>query len=303
MPTVPTFALSPSFMAITRQATDVSFCIAGVPLDVGTTNRSGARFGPAAIRQASRMLVDGDHPHWWINPAAMSVADIGDFRIALGDIPRSLSLIEEQAAGISHLITLGGDHSITLALLRAAAKKHGGPLALVHFDAHVDTWPDNFGQPYAHGSVFLHAIEERLVDPRCAVQIGIRSPVAKDVYEWTLAKGVTIISAQDVHEIGPEVITERAAGVVGDDPTYLSFDIDALDPAFAPGTGTPEIGGLASWQIQAILRRLRGVHFVGMDIVEVAPPYDVAEITALAAATVVWEYLALQSSANLVDRV
>jgi len=296
MATVPTFALSPSFMAIARQATDASFCIAGVPFDVGTTNRSGARFGPSAIRQASRMLVDGDHPHWWVDPAAMSLADLGDFRIALGDIPRSLSLIEEQAAVIGHLITLGGDHSVTLPLLRAAAKRHGGPLALVHFDAHVDTWPDGFGQPYAHGSVFFHAIEEGLIDPRRAVQIGIRSPVAKAVYEWTITKGVTIISAQEVHELGPNVIAERVVAVVGDGSTYLSFDIDALDPAFAPGTGTPEIGGLASWQCQAILRRLGCVHFVGMDIVEVAPPYDTAEITALAAATIVWEYLALSSS-------
>ena len=166
----------------------------------------------------------------------------------------------------------------------------------MHFDAHVDTWPDSFGQPYAHGSVFFHAIEEGLIDPRRAVQIGIRSPVAKAVYEWTITKGVTIISAQEVHELGPNVIAERVVAVVGDGSTYLSFDIDALDPAFAPGTGTPEIGGLASWQCQAILRRLGCVHFVGMDIVEVAPPYDTAEITALAAATIVWEYLALSSS-------
>ena len=293
MAAVPTFALSPSFLAIARQEADTTFCIAGVPFDIGTTNRSGARFGPAAIRHASRMLVDGDHPCWWIDPAAMSVADIGDFRIALGDIPRSLALIEEQAAVLSHVIALGGDHTVTLPLLRAAAKKRGGPLALVHFDAHVDTWPDNFGQPYAHGSVFFHAIEERLIDPRHAVQIGIRSPVTKEVYDWTLSKGVTIITAQDVHELGPSAIAERAAAVVGDASTYLSFDVDAFDPAFAPVTGTPEIGGLASWQMQAILRRLGSVHFVGMDIVEVAPPYDVAEITALAAATVAWEYLAL----------
>jgi agmatinase len=293
MTTVPTFALSPSYLAIARDKPDASFCIAGIPFDLGTTNRSGARFGPAAIRQASRMLVDGDHPHWWIDPAALSVADIGDFRIALGDIPRSLDLIEEQAGGLRHLIALGGDHTVTLPLLRAAAKRHGGPLALVHFDAHVDTWPDNFGQRYAHGSVFFHAIEEGLVDPKRMVQIGIRSPVAKNVFDWTIAKGVTIIAAQEVHEVGPRAVAERAAAIIGDASTYLSFDIDALDPAFAPGTGTPEIGGLATWQMQAILRRLSGIHFVGMDIVEVAPPYDVAEITALAAATVVWEYLAL----------
>jgi len=297
MLTVPTFALPPSFLAMSRREEDASFCIAGIPYDVGTTNRSGARFGPSALRQASRMLVDGHHPHWWIDPVALPVADIGDFRIALGDIQKSLSLIEEQAAGFNHLIALGGDHSVTLPLLRAAAKRGGSPLAVIHFDAHVDTWPDNFGQRYAHGSVFFHAIEERLIDPQRAVQIGIRSPVQKDVYDWTVAKGVTIISAQELHELGPRIITERAMAVLGDAPVYLSFDIDALDPAFAPGTGTPEIGGLSTWQVQSILRRLGKLHFVGMDVVEVAPPYDVAEITALAAATIVWEYLALIGSA------
>ena len=176
-------------LAIAHRGIDASFCIVGIPFDIGTTNRSGARFGPAAIRQASRMLVDGDHPHWWIDPAALSVADIGDFRIALGDIPKSLSLIEEQAASLDHLIALGGDHTVTLPLLRAAANRRGGPLALVHFDAHVDTWPENFGQRYAHGSVFFHAIEERLIDPRHAVQIGIRSPVQKDGLRLDNRKG------------------------------------------------------------------------------------------------------------------
>lgn len=293
MASVPTFALPPSFLAIERRDTDASFCIAGIPFDIGTTHRSGSRFGPRAIRQASGMLVDGDHPLWRIDPAAQSVADIGDFNIALGDILNSLALIEQQAARFEHLIVLGGDHSVTLPLLRAASKRRGGPLGLVHFDAHVDTWPDNFGQRFAHGSVFFHAIEEGLIDPQRTVQIGIRSPVQRDVYDWTRGKGVTIITAQEVHELGPAVIAERAAAVIGDASVYLSFDIDCLDPAFAPGTGTPEIGGLASWQIQGMLRRFEKLNFVGMDIVEVAPAYDVAEITALAAATVVWEYLAL----------
>ena len=290
---IPTFATPPSFLGLRRPASEAIFHIAGIPFDIGTTNRSGARFGPAAIRQASRMLVDGDHPHWWIDPAALPVADIGDFDIALGDIANSLARIEAQAAGAPHLIALGGEHTISLPLLRARAAGNGGPLALVHFDAHVDTWPDNFGQVYAHGSVFFHAIEEGLIDPKRSVQIGIRSPVQKDVYDWTIGKGVTIITAQDVHELGPHKVAQRVIDVVGDAPAYLSFDIDCLDPAFAPGTGTPEIGGLASWQAQAILRRLGGVQLTGMDIVEVAPAYDTAEITALAAATVVWEYLAL----------
>jgi agmatinase len=298
MATIPTFALPSSFLALAREAADATFHLAGIPFAIGTTNRSGCRFGPSAIRQASRMLVDGDHPHWWIDPAALPVADIGDFDIALGDIPKSLLLIEQQAATHEHLIALGGDHSITLPLLRALAKRKGAPLALVHFDAHVDTWPDNFGQVYAHGSVFFHAIEEQLVDPRRMVQIGIRSPVQKDVYDWTLSKGVTIVSAQDVHEAGPKAIAERIAAIVGTSPAYLSFDIDCLDPAFAPGTGTPEIGGLASWHVQAMLRRLDKLNFIGMDVVEVAPAYDSAEITALAAATMVWEYLALVGRAN-----
>jgi agmatinase len=238
------------------------------------------------------MLVDGAHPVHWTDPAASPFADLGDFSIALGDIPASLKLIEQQAMGVEHLLALGGEHGITLPLLRALCK-NTGPVALLHFDAHVDTWPDNFGQVYAHGSVFYHAIEEGLVDPARMIQIGIRSPVDRQVYEWTIDKGVTIISAPEVHELGCAAVAKRISDVVGTGACYLSFDIDVLDPAFAPGTGTPEMGGLASWQAQAILRRLGGSRFVGMDVVEVAPPYDVAEITALAGATMAWEYLAL----------
>ena len=288
----PTFAVPPGFLGFGRREHDAAISIAGIPLDIGTTNRSGARFGPQAIRQASRMLVDGAHPTAWINVSKLMLSDIGDFRIALGDIPASLKVIEEQAAAIDHLVALGGEHGITLALLRALARRKG-PLALIHFDAHVDTWPDNFGQPYAHGSVFYHAIEEHLVDPHRMIQIGIRSPVQRDVFDWTVARGVTIVSSEEVHERGPKVVAEHIRSIVGEAPSYLSFDIDSLDPAFAPGTGTPEIGGLASWQAQSILRRLKGLHFAGMDVVEVAPAYDVAEITSLAAATMVYEYLVL----------
>jgi agmatinase len=288
----PTFAIPPSFLGIARHNRDAPVCIAGVPLDIGTTNRSGARFGPAAVRQASRMLVDGAHPVHRVTPAEAAVSDIGDFEIALGDIPASLRLIEQQAAGLKHLVAIGGEHGITLPLLRALSKRHG-PVALVHFDAHVDTWPDNFGQAFAHGSVFYHAIEEGLVEPRRMIQIGIRSPVEREVHDWTLAKGVTILTAQGVHEAGCPAVTQHIHEIVGAGPCYLTFDIDALDPAFAPGTGTPEVGGLASWQAQAILRRLGDLNFVGMDLVEVAPAYDSAEITALAGATIVWEYLSL----------
>ena len=296
MSTVPTFATPPGFFGLpTRHAAGAAFVIAGIPLDIGTTNRAGARFGPQAIRQASRMLVDGAHPVRWIDPLALNIADVGDFSIALGDLPKSIALIDQQATKIDgHLIVLGGEHGVTLPLLRALRRRLGAPVGLLHADAHVDTWPDSFGQTLGHGSVFFHAIEEGLIDPARTVQVGIRSPVQRSVMEWTLARGVTVISAQDVHAAGPDAIAGRVRNIVGDSlPSYLSFDIDALDPAFAPGTGTPEIGGLASWQAQALLRGLGGVPFAGMDVVEVLPAHDVSEITALAAATIVWEYLAL----------
>ena len=238
------------------------------------------------------MLADGDHPTAWFRPAERDIADIGDFAIAHGDIAGSLAAIEAQARPLDHLVALGGDHTVTLALLRALASRRG-PLALVHFDAHVDTWPESFGLRFGHGSPFYHAIEEGLVDARHMVQIGIRSPMDKSVHDWTLGKGVTILRAETVHEQGPHAVAERAREVIGGRPAYLTFDIDVLDPAFAPGTGTPEIGGLSTWQARAILRRLAGLDFAGMDVVEVSPPYDHAEITALAAATMAWEYLAL----------
>ncbi|RYJ04042.1 MAG: agmatinase [Acetobacteraceae bacterium] len=291
----PTFATPPGFLGIARQDPGAGHVVAGVPLDIGTTNRAGTRDGPAAIRRASRMLVDGVHPEHWVDPRDLDIADIGDFAIALGDIPASLALIEQQAAQCRHLVALGGEHGITLALLRALSKRIGGPLGLLHCDAHVDTWSDNFGQAFAHGSPFYHAILEGLVDPARMIQVGIRSPVDRATWDWTIGQGVTVVTGQRAQELGPEALAERVRRVLGDGPAYLSFDIDCLDPAFAPGTGTPEIGGLASWQAQGLLRRLAGVDFRGMDIVEVSPAYDVAEVTALAAATLVWEYLALQA--------
>lgn len=289
----PTFAVPPSFMGIASGDRSAAFTIAGILLDIGVTGRTGSREGPAAVRAASRMLVDGAHPVHWVDPSTLPVSDIGNFDIALGDIAASLDLIERQADGLGHLLAIGGEHGISLPLLRSLRRSVGAPLAMVHFDAHVDTWPDNFGQVYGHGSPFFHAIEEGLIDPRRTIQIGIRSPVPRDVWDWTVDRGVTILSAIDVHEAGPAAVAERVSAVVGDAPAYFTFDVDCLDPAFAPGTGTPEFGGLLPWQVQAIMRRLGGIDFRGMDVVEVAPAYDVAEITALAAATVVWEYLAL----------
>ena len=289
----PTFAMGPMFLGLENRNRSARFCVAGLPLDLGTSNRAGAREGPAAIRAASRMLCDGDHPTHWVEPALLDLADIGDFDIALGDIAASYALIEAQAADLAHVLALGGDHGATLPLLRALVRRLGTPVGLVHFDAHVDTWPTTFGNALGHGSVFYRAIEEKLVDPERMVQIGIRSPVARDVWDWTRAQGVTILDAQSVHANGPAFVAQTIKRVVGTGQSYLSFDIDALDPAFAPGTGTPEIGGLATWQAQAILRNLGGVAFVGMDVMEVAPAYDHGEITALAAATIVWEYLGL----------
>ena len=291
MSLVPTFSTPPGFLGLPPGRGAGGIAVAGVPLDLGTTNRAGARDGPAAIRRASRMLVDGAHPTTRVDFRSLPLSDVGDFALALGDLAGSLAQIEAQAAQQEHLVALGGEHGISLPLLRALARRVGGPLALVQFDAHLDTWPESFGQRFSHGQPFFHAIAEGLVDPKRMIQIGIRSPVEPEIMDWTRAQGVTVLSAIEVHETGPAAIAARIAGVVGTAPAYLSFDIDALDPAFAPGTGTPEVGGLASWQAQAILRRIGGLDWRGMDVVEVAPAYDVAEITALAAATIAWEYI------------
>jgi agmatinase len=291
MALVPTFATPPGFLGLTRHDPGAATVVAGIPLDLGVTNRAGTRDGPAAIRRASRMLVDGSHPVTGVNPLALDLADAGDLALALGDLAGSLALIERQAAGFAHLVALGGEHGITLPLLRALSRRVGGPLALLHFDAHLDTWPESFGQRFSHGQPFFHAIEEGLVDPCRMIQVGIRSPVEPEVMAWTKGRGVTVVSAIEAHEAGPAALAARIREVIGTAPAYLSFDIDALDPSMAPGTGTPEIGGLLTWQVQAVLRRLGGLDFRGMDVVEVAPAYDVAEITALAAATLAWEYL------------
>ncbi|MFZ9633126.1 MAG: agmatinase [Alphaproteobacteria bacterium] len=302
MATTPTYALGPGFMGIARADRSAAFCVAGLPIDLGTTNRAGAREGPAAIRAASRMLRDGVHPASWRDPMALDLADIGNLPTALGDIQESFARIEAAASGLAHVVALGGDHGATLPMLRALRRRVGRPLALVQFDAHVDTWADSFGQAMGHGSVFFRAIEEELVDPRRMVQVGIRSPVDRATWDWTLARGVTVLDAQRVHEAGPAATAAEIRRVAGDAPAYLSFDIDALDPAFAPGTGTPEIGGLATWQAQAILRALGGIDFAGMDVMEVAPAYDHAEVTALAAATIAWEYLSLMADPRRPER-
>src|SRR5260221_12266266 len=220
MTDTPTFAIRPSFLGIDRGDPAAAICVAGIPYDLGTSNRPGARFGPNAIRQASRMLVDGDHPIAGTAPAMQDIADIGDFRIVHGELAGTLAAIEAQAKTLKHLVALGGDHTVTLALLRALAARTG-PLALVHFDAHVDTWPESCGQRYGHGSPFYHAIEEGLVDPRRTVQIGIRSPMDRSVHDWTVRKGVTIPFAEAVHEKGPQDPGARTPEGIGQTPGYI----------------------------------------------------------------------------------
>lgn len=293
MSTPITFAAPHAFLGARAHDRGAAVCVAGIPLDIGTTNRAGTRDGPRAIRAAARMLTDGRHPVTGVDPAGLDLSDLGEFEIALGDIPASLARIEEQASGLHHLLAFGGEHGVTLPLLRALVKRIGAPVGLVHIDAHLDTSEDNFGQPFAHGSVFWHAITEGLVAPRRMIQVGIRAPAWPEMFDWSRGQGVTIVPAQDVHESTPAAVAAQVRAAVGDGPCYLSFDIDGLDPAFAPGTGTPEIGGLATWQAQGIIRRLGGLDFRGADVVEVAPAYDVGEITALAAATMGWEYLSL----------
>lgn len=290
----PTFMIPPSFMGFSDRRPQSSINVVGIPYDLGTSNRPGTRFGPAAIRQASRMLVDGMHPFHWVDPKDLNIGDLGDFQIVQGHITDTLAAITEQARDYEHLITLGGDHSISLALLRQLQEQYKGPVGLVHFDAHLDTWPDNFGGvPYGHGNPFFHAVEEVLIDPKRMVQIGIRSPVDKEVWDWTINKGSTVLTASNVQSWSLDAIIDIIRQKIGTGRVYLTIDIDVLDPAFAPGTGTPEVGGLQTWQVQEILRGLTDLNWVGMDVVEVSPPYDVAEVTALAAATFVWEYLSI----------
>ena len=288
---MPTFATQGTFLGTDNRDVGAAIAVAGVPFDIATTNRAGTREGPAAIRRASRMT-GGSYPDLWADVYDLDFADVGNFALLMGELHESLRMIEEQAAGYDHLIVLGGDHLVSLPLLRAVHAKHG-PVGMVHFDAHVDTWDENFGAPVTHGTNFRIAINEGLVDPKRLVQIGIRCRVQPEVWQWTVDQGVTIITAEEVHLSTPAAIAERVKQVVGGGKTYLTFDIDGLDPSVAPGTGTPEIGGLLTWQARGIMTRLQGIDFIGMDMVEVAPAYDIAEITALAGASMVCFYMAL----------
>ena len=272
------------------------FAIAGVPFDGAVTNRPGARFGPQEIRRASLMLCDGLHPYFEVTPLGL-LGDAGDMRL-----PNASSLgvvrtaIEQQAALLMakhHCVFIGGDHSVTLPLLRAAKARHG-QLALVHFDAHCDTWQDHFGEPSGHGTWTYEAIKEELVSAEHTVQIGLRSSGDKAAREYVKNQGGLIYTARDVRGLDGANLQPLIQSIktrLGDRPVYVTLDIDCLDPAFAPGTGTPEPGGMSSSQVLSFLEELASLNCVGMDCVEVAPAYDHAELTSNAAATFLWTYL------------
>jgi agmatinase len=273
------------------------YCVVGVPYDGAVTNRPGARFGPQEIRRASLMLCDGIHPHFNVSPYAQ-VCDAGDLRLPNTALSTARAAIEKQVAPLlkkHHCVFLGGDHSITLSLLRAYKVHYGKPLAMVHFDAHCDTWNNHFDEPSGHGTWTYEAIVEGLVDAKKSVQIGLRSAGAREAREYVRDQGGMIFTARDLR--GAESPAQLQAVIsaikqrIGDTPCYLTLDIDCLDPAFAPGTGTPEPGGMTSAQVLTLLEELAPLNFVGMDCVEVAPAYDHAELTTNAAATFVWTYL------------
>ena len=286
----PTYSGALSFMRrrYTKDVAGADVVVWGVPFDGAVSNRPGARFGPQAIRRASAIF-DGDpqYPSRRDPFADMTVVDFGDCTLPRGDQRLIPGAIEREAAKLiatgAHLITLGGDHFVTLPLLRAHAAKHG-PIALVQVDAHQDTWDDGPGA-ITHGAFITEAVREGLIDVSRSIQVGIRTVAPRDC-------GIAIIDAFTCHELGPLQLAARirervGQGRVKEGAAYLTFDIDGLDPAFAPGTGTPVAGGLASADALRMLWALRDIPWVGMDVMEVSPPYDHADITAIAAATVV----------------
>ena len=271
----------------------------GIPFDTGTTFRTGARFGPEAIRSASALLRPY-HPALALNIVeSLSVVDYGDVPVSPGDTERTYVQVEEALAPMVDAdvfpLAMGGDHSITLAELRVLARKHG-PLCLVQLDAHADTWDEYFGQKYFHGTTFKRAVEENLLDPQGSVQAGIRgSNYGADDIPASEALGFTVVVSEELRALGAEPYASLVRGKVGHRPVFLSFDVDFLDPAFAPGTGTPEVAGFSTAEALAFLRALRGIKLVGADVVEVSPAYDgPGQQTALAAANVMYELLALR---------
>ncbi len=293
----PTYAGITSFMRrkYTRDYAGVDVVVRGVPLDTATTNRPGARFGPRAVRAASTTMA-------WEKPYGMdrdpfdvlAVVDSGDMGFDVHQPDTVPQAIEDDAYAIIQqgpkLLSIGGDHFVSHPLLKAHARRYGAPLSLLHFDAHSDTWAED-GETLNHGTMFYWAAKQGIVDPASSVQIGLRTTNPDTL-------GFNILDAGDVHEQGVAAVVSRAREILGQRPVYVTFDIDCLDPAFAPGTGTPVCGGLSSHQAMAILRGLAGINIVGMDVVEVAPAYDVGEITALAASHIAMEMLGLVAAAR-----
>ena len=287
----PTYGGALSFMRrrYSRDLAGVDAVVWGIPFDTAVSNRPGARFGPQAIRRASAIF-DGDpqYPFGFDPFATLTVVDYGDCSFDYGRPAAIPAAIEAQAAAIvasgAHLFSLGGDHFVTYPLLKAHAARHGS-LALVQFDAHQDTWPDDGGR-IDHGSFVGRAVREGLIDPARSIQVGIRTQAPEDC-------GIAIVSADEFDSLGVDGVAARIRERVGDARAYMTFDIDCLDPAFAPGTGTPVAGGLSSREALAVLRRLGAIDFVGGDVVEVSPPYDHADVTAIAGATVAMFHLGL----------
>ncbi|WP_424943345.1 agmatinase [Aliiroseovarius crassostreae] len=287
-----TFGGVTSFLRRTysKDLRNVDIAVTGVPFDQAVTNRPGTRLGPRAIREASALQSPDPAYGWGFDVLSeFAVADYGDLAFDYAHIDQFPATLEAHIAGILDQdcasLTLGGDHYITFPILRAYAKKYG-PLSLLQFDAHTDTWPDDDLTRVDHGTMFYKAVKEGIVDPARSVQVGIRT-----TNDDTL--GVNIIDAREVHESGPQAVAQKIKTILGDHQTYLTFDIDALDPAFAPGTGTPVWGGLTSAQAAIILRDIAGVNLVGGDIVEVSPPFDTTGATAIAGAHVAMEILNL----------
>ncbi len=289
-----TFGGVPSFLRrrYAKDLTGVDFAVTGIPFDQAVTNRPGARLGPRAIREASA-LQSPDAPYGWGFDVMsdFAIADYGDLAFDYARIDRFPAALEAHIAGIldqgAQVLSLGGDHYITFPILRAHARKYG-PLSLLQFDAHTDTWPDDDMNRVDHGTMFYKAVKEGLIDPARSVQVGIRTS-----NEDTL--GVNIIDARELHEIGPAAVAARIREILGGHATYLSFDIDGLDPACAPGTGTPVWGGMTSAQAARILRDIAGVQVIGGDVVEVSPPFDPSGITAIAGAHVATDILCLMA--------
>jgi agmatinase len=276
------------------------FAVAGVAWDGATTNRPGARFGPRAIRDASHMLCDATHPWFDVSPLGM-LGDVGDLALPNTSLPAMREVLERLAAPLiarHHMVWLGGDHSITLPLLRTYRAHFGRPLAVMHFDAHCDTWQDHFGEPSGHGTWVYEAIQEGLVERQCFVQVGIRSAGERAAREYVRDQGGAIHGARELRGLeSPSQLyyviddLRRRIAAHGQPPLYVSLDIDCLDPAFAPGTGTPEPGGMSTNQVLSLLENMASLPCVGMDCVEVAPPYDHAQQSSQAAAHFVWTYL------------